>query len=112
MGRLLIMTLIILLFLLQLVLFIAGILGPWRDRKPTGRLPRAARMLLSFSLVVAAFLILQTGSNIPVYARWVFFGMCASFIGDLVMARLIPMPNRLIGGMLAFGVAHLLYITA
>ena len=38
--------------------------------------------------------------------------MLASFIGDLIMARIIPMPNRLIGGMVAFGVAHALYITA
>jgi uncharacterized membrane protein YhhN len=39
-------------------------------------------------------------------------GMFASFIGDLIMARLIPLPNRLIGGMIAFGIAHALYITA
>ncbi len=105
--------LIILLFLFQLALFIVGLLGPWRDANATGHLPRAARMLLSFSLVVAAaFLIWGGGSRIPVYAQWVFFGMCASFVGDLVMARLIPFPNRLFGGMLAFGVAHLLYITA
>ncbi len=104
--------LIVILFLFQLALFTVGILGPWHDANTNGRLPRAARMLLSSSLVVAAFLIWQTGSKMPVYAQWVFFGMCASFIGDLVMAKLIPFPNRLIGGMIAFGIAHLLYITA
>ncbi len=104
--------LIVILFLFQLALFIGGILGPWRDANTNGRLPRAARMLLSFSLVVAAFLIWQSGTKMPVYAQWVVWGMAASFIGDLVMARLIPFPNRLIGGMLAFGLAHLLYIAA
>jgi hypothetical protein len=46
------------------------------------------------------------------YSQWVFLGMLASFGGDLIMARLIRLPNRLIGGMVAFGIAHGLYITA
>ncbi len=103
------------LFLFQLALFVIGIFGPWRDapeRKTNGRLPRAARMLLSFSLLVAAFVIWQSGAKPVAYAQWVTFGMLASFIGDLIMARLIPLPNRLIGGMIAFGIAHALYITA
>lgn len=102
-------------FLFQLTLFLIGILGPWRDApelKTNGHLARPIRMLLSFSLLVAAFAIWLGGTKMPVYAQWVAFGMLASFIGDLVMAKLIPLPNRLIGGMLAFGIAHLLYITA
>jgi hypothetical protein len=101
--------------LFQLVLFAVGIFGPWRDaptRKTNGRLPRQIRMLLSFSLLVAAFMIWQSGVKQATYAQWVMFGMLASFIGDLIMARLIPLPNRLIGGMVAFGIAHALYITA
>lgn len=101
--------------LFQLTLFLIGILGPWRDPpalKTNGRLARPVRMLLSFSLVVAAFVIWFGGAKMPVYAQWVALGMLASFIGDLVMARLIPLPNRLIGGMIAFGIAHALYITA
>jgi hypothetical protein len=103
------------LFLTQLVLFTLGLFGPWRDApelKNNGRLPRPIRMLLSFSLVVAAFVIWLSGAKYPAYAQWVAFGMLASFIGDLIMARLIPLPNRLIGGMIAFGIAHALYITA
>ena len=96
--------------LLQLFLFLIGIIGPWRDANATGRLPRVVRMLLSFSLVVAAFVIWQSGAKVPTYAQWVAFGMLASFIGDLIMAKLIPLPNRLIGGMIAFAIAHLLYI--
>ncbi len=102
-------------FLFQLALFLIGILGPWRDApalKTNGRLARPVRMLLSFSLLVAAFAIGLSGAKLPTYAQWVAFGMLASFIGDLVMARLIPLPNRLIGGMIAFFIAHALYITA
>lgn len=99
----------------QTLLFAVGILGPWRDApelKNNGRLPRPIRMLLSLSLFVAAFLIWRGGSKMPPYAGWVALGMGASFVGDLIMARLIPLPNRLIGGMLAFAIAHALYITA
>ncbi len=107
--------LIALLLFFQLLLFTLGLLGPWRDapaRATNGRLPLAARMLLSFSLLVAAFVIWQSGVKHAAYAQWVMFGMLASFIGDLIMAKLIPLPNRLIGGMIAFGIAHALYITA
>ena len=96
----------------QVVLFFIGILGPWGDANATGRLPRLIRMLLSFSLVVAAFAIWLGGAKQQTYAQWVAFGMLASFIGDVIMAKLIPLPNRLIGGMIAFGIAHILYITA
>ncbi len=103
---------IVVLFLFQVILFLIGILGPWREANVNGRLPLTVRMLLSFSLVVAAFAIWQGGAKLPTYAQWVAFGMLASFIGDLVMARLIPLPNRLMGGMIVFGIAHALYINA
>lgn len=106
---------ITILFITQLTLFALGILGPWRDApelKNNGRLPCPIRMLLSFSLVVVAFVIWASGAKYAAYAQWVAFGMLASFMGDLIMARLIPLPNRLIGGMIAFGIAHVLYIAA
>jgi uncharacterized membrane protein YhhN len=52
------------------------------------------------------------GSPAAVYAGYALLGMVASFIGDLIMARLIPAPNRLLGGMVAFAAAHALYIRA
>ena len=100
----------------QLVVFAAGWLGPWRDAAAlhtNGRLPRPIRMFLSASLVLAACVIWNatSGERAP-YAQYVFFGMLASCVGDLIMARLIPLPSRLIGGMTAFGIAHILYVTA
>lgn len=100
----------------QLALFAASWFGPWRDapeRHNNGRLPVQARMLLSFSLVaVAWFIWLGHASRMPVYSQWVAVGMLVAFIGDLIMARLIRVPNRLIGGMLAFGIAYALYAYA
>lgn len=107
--------LIPMLWLAQIILFVGGWLGPWRSpAELAGKrdLPRAVRMVLSFSLCIAALLIWQGGVRDAVYAQWVCFGMFVSFIGDLMMARLIPFPNRLIGGMIAFGIAHALYVTA
>ncbi len=103
-------------FLAQIALFAGSWLGPWRDApelKTNGHLPRPARMLLSFSLLLAAWIVwLGPVGRIGVYSQWVAFGMVASFVGDLIMARLIHLPNRLIGGMVAFAIAHGLYITA
>jgi hypothetical protein len=100
----------------QVGLFAAGMVGPWRDppeRKTNGRLALPFRMALSLSLVFAAVAIWRDADpETAVYARWAAFGMSASFVGDLVMARLIPVPNRLVGGMAAFGIGHALYITA
>ncbi|MFQ5665155.1 MAG: lysoplasmalogenase [Candidatus Binatia bacterium] len=105
-----------LLWIAQVALFAVGWFGPWRDapeRDTNGRLAWPVRMGLSLSLVVAAFLIWSgRTAEAAAYSRWVLLGMMASFAGDLIMARLLPVPNRLIGGMAAFGVAHALYITA
>lgn len=104
----------LLLWLIPFVLFLIGILGPWRDppeMKTNGRLSRPMRMTLSFSLVIAALASWLGATHTP-YAQWVAFGMLASFLGDVILARLIALPSPLIGGMIAFGIAHALYITA
>lgn len=103
------------LWLAQCLTFAAGIYGPWRDAPEIhagGRVARPIRMAIAASLVLAAALVWAESSDGPnaIYAKWVTAGMFASFIGDLVMARLIPVPNRLLGGMVAFGIGHTIYI--
>lgn len=39
-------------------------------------------------------------------------GMSCSFIADLIMAGMIRLPNRVIGGIVVFGLVHGLYITS
>ena len=102
------------LWVAQVSLFVGGWVGPWRDapeRETKGRLALPVRMALSLSLVAAAWLI-WSGSPERAYCRWVALGMSAACVGDLIMARVIPLPNRLVGGMGAFGLAHALYINA
>lgn len=110
---------ILTLFLAQVALFAIGIYGPWRDApevRTNGRVARPIRMALSLSLVLAAFLVRGAvsgpGSVHYTYASWVVLGMLFGSLGDFIMARLVPVPNRLVGGMAAFGVGHLLYIAA
>jgi uncharacterized membrane protein YhhN len=103
------------LWVAQLALFTIGWLGPWRDAPAlhtNGRVARPIRMALSVSLVLAAYWIWASSDARAAYARYVFFGMSASCVGDLIMARLLPLPNRLIGGMVTFGLAHVLYVAA
>ena len=70
------------------------------------------RMLLSFSLVISAFIIYSYNRGLcRVYSRWIFFGMCLSFIGDLAMGGVLRVKNSLATGMLFFMAAHCLYIT-
>jgi uncharacterized membrane protein YhhN len=103
------------LWMAQVAGFVIGWLGPWRDaaaRRTNGRLALPFRMGLSLSLLLAALLIWHGQVRVRPFYRWVVFGMAASFLGDLIMARLLPLRNRLIAGMCAFAVAHGLYIRA
>lgn len=100
--------------LVQVVLFAWGL---WMARRKVASgedgliLPLWARVLLSLSLVAAAFAIWRSDPASP-YGEWVFWGMLMSFLGDLSMAGVIPWPQRLIGGMLTFAVAQSFYMTA
>ena len=103
------------LFFLDLALLAGGLAFGKLNRERTVHLPRPLRMCLSAILVIAAFLGWQSGARgtpVQLYAALILLGMTAAFVGDLIMAQLIPVPNRLIFGMLAFGIGHLFYIAA
>ena len=72
-------------------------------------------MAMSVVLAVAALVLWRTetaGTTLADYGLLVFLGMTFGLVGDLVMAKVIPTPNRVIFGMLAFGGGHLCYIAA
>lgn len=77
------------------------------------RSPTWARMVHSAALVLAALVWWRgraVGTELAGYAAMVFYGMLSSFVGDLLMARVVPLPKYPIPGMVAFGTAHILYI--
>lgn len=78
------------------------------------RIPRPLRMLSS-ALVWAGALLLWRGA--PAGERRGRAGLAAAgmgfgFLGDLIMARVIPLPQHVIFGMLAFGAGHVQYLRA
>ncbi len=80
----------------------------------SGRLPRSVRVALSLGLLLAASLNALAVVQLRVldwYTGLVFLGMCAGFVGDLIMAEVIRLPDRLIGGMAAFAVGHVAYLS-
>jgi uncharacterized membrane protein YhhN len=93
------------------VSFVLGASG--EDR--THRSATWARMANSLALVLAAFVWWQgpaRGTPLAAAGRLIFCGMASSFVGDLLMARVIRLPRHPIPGMVAFGGAHGCYIAA
>lgn len=101
---------------LILILLWAGFLfGGWlwgKDLQRYRRMPVWTRMASSAVLVLLGwygFLLAPTGEA-ETYARLIAVAMTFGFVGDLFMAGLLPAPNRVLGGIAAFGVGHIAYI--
>jgi uncharacterized membrane protein YhhN len=95
------------------LLLLAGVLFGKRDAAGTNRIPKPLRMLSS-ALVLTCALLLRRGQPRARHhqAELVAAGMGSGFVGDLIMAKLIPLPEHVLFGMLAFGVGHTCYIRA
>lgn len=69
----------------------------------------------SLQLAFMAWLFWGSGAQataLATYALLIAVGMSLSFIADLIMAEMIRLPNRVTGGVVVFGLAHLTYIGA
>ncbi|MFW5690915.1 MAG: lysoplasmalogenase family protein [Chloroflexota bacterium] len=79
----------------------------------THRIPRPLRITSSLLLVLAAWAWWASAppAALRTLALFVALGMTAGFIGDLFMARYIVRGDgRVLGGLMAFGIGHVLYI--
>ncbi len=105
--------LLMLVALWAVLLFGSMIVGRW-DENESNRSPLWARIASSVVLVVAAWsgvAFVREGDS-GRYALFIALGMTMGLIGDLFMAKLIPMENHVLGGIGAFGIGHVFYITA
>ncbi len=88
----------------------------WHAPRPgrVGRMPVQTRILSSAALVVAgwSWAWFSRGAGAAGYATWIALGMTLGFLGDLLMARLLPIREHALAGMGAFGLGHGAYITA
>ncbi len=89
-------------------LLLAGLVFGRGDERGVNRIPKPIRMLSSALVLLAALLQARAARA----GRLVAAGMACGFVGDLIMAELIPLPEHVLFGMLAFGVGHGCYLRA
>jgi hypothetical protein len=78
----------------------------------THRTSTRLRMFSSLALVIAASLWALTPADTTVIGVLIAVGMLLGFLGDLFMAKLIPVKEPVLGGIGAFGLGHIAYIVA
>ena len=106
-------TLLYTLLAVWAALLILGFTFGRLDEERVNRIPRANKILSSAILVICALIWWRAGASgtpLAAYAALLFFGMAFSFLGDLIMAQILPLPQYVLFGIGAFGVAHVLYI--
>lgn len=78
------------------------------------RMPLATRIGSSAVLVISgwSWFSIAAGTGATAYAGSIAVGMSFGFLGDLVLARVIPVARRVLAGMALFGLGHIAYILA
>jgi uncharacterized membrane protein YhhN len=94
---------------IPVVLIIAFVFGhPNAER--TRRTIKPLRLSTSWILVVCAWIIFAISTTLRAPALLIALGMTFGAIGDLVLADVIPLPKRMISGIIVFSIGHLCYI--
>jgi hypothetical protein len=94
-----------------ILLFGGFVVGP-TSADGSRRIPLWGRLGSSLVLVVAGWSWWWLARSTPVasVALLIALGMTLGFIGDVFMARVLPVAEPVIGGMSAFGLGHIAYI--
>ena len=96
---------------IPVVLIIAFVFGHTNAER-TCRTIKPLRLSTSWILVVCAWIIWATGTTLRTPALLIALGMTFGALGDLVLADVIPLPKRMISGIVVFSAGHLCYIAA
>jgi hypothetical protein len=100
-------------YVLNAALLLLGLVFGKRDARNVNRIPPVIRMLSSALVLLCALVLwrdrFHTIESVRT-ARLIATGMGCGSLGDLIMARVIPLPEHVIFGMLAFGVGHVQYM--
>src|SRR5436190_22105691 len=91
------------------VLLLLGLIFGKRDERGVNRIPKPVRMISSALVLLCA--LLQRGGGRD-RLNLVAAGMGCGFLGDLIMAQVVPLPEHVLFGMLTFGIGHGCYIKA
>jgi uncharacterized membrane protein YhhN len=94
---------------IPVVLVIAFIFGHYNQER-TRRTIKPLRLSTSWILVACAWIIWATSTTLRTPALLIALGMTFGALGDLVLANVIPLPKRMISGIVVFAIGHLCYI--
>jgi uncharacterized membrane protein YhhN len=94
---------------IPITLIVAFIFGH-ANAERTRRTIKPLRLSTSWILVACAWIIFAASSTLRTPALLIAFGMTFGALGDLVLADVIPLPKRMISGILVFSIGHLCYI--
>ena len=94
---------------IPVILVIAFIFGHY-DPERTRRTIKPLRLSTSWILVVCAWIIWATSTALRTPALFIALGMTIGALGDLVLADVLPLPRRMISGIVVFSLGHLCYI--
>jgi uncharacterized membrane protein YhhN len=94
---------------IPVVLIIAFVFGHTSQDR-TRRTIKPLRLSTSWILVACAWIIWAASTTLRTPALLIALGMTCGAIGDLVLADVIPLPKRLISGIIVFSIGHLCYI--
>jgi uncharacterized membrane protein YhhN len=102
------------LFVAWAVLLFGGFAFGPLDASRQGHMPTWTRMLSSLVLAVAAWswYAFLAAASTREFSLFIALGMTLGLVGDLVLARLLPLAQPVLLGMAAFGLGHIAYITA
>ena len=94
------------------ILAVAFIYGKYNAER-TRRTIKPLRLSTSLILVVCAWVIwAAVNTTLRSAALLIALGMTAGFAGDLILADVLPLPKRMISGIIVFSLGHVLYIAA
>ncbi len=91
------------------VLIVAFVFGHYNTDR-TRRTIKPLRLSTSWILVICAWIIWAVSTALRTPALLIALGMTFGALGDLVLAGVIPLPKRMISGILVFSIGHLCYI--
>ncbi len=94
---------------IPVVLIIAFIFGHYNPER-TRRTLKPLRLSTSWILAACAWIIFATSTTLRAPALLIALGMTFGAIGDLVLADVLPLPKRMISGIIVFSIGHLCYI--
>lgn len=95
--------------------YIAGLIFGKYNAERTRRTPLWTKLvMMGIVLVIAGigWIGMAWGTGAEPYARWIFLGLLAGAVGDLILAEVFPIKQSFLAGMGAFAVGHLFYLLA